>query len=217
MIQNSQQKTKKRISVRSVTVVGMLSAIGAILMMLEFPLAFIIPSFVKFDFSDLPALIGAFTFGPVEGILICLVKNLIHLTVGESGGVGELSNFILGASFVGTAGLIYKIKRSKMGALFASLIGAFIMALISIASNYFIVYPFYSNLMPIENIILAYQEILPNVGKFTWNGQTMQMDPLLQCLVVFNAPFTFLKAIASVIITFISYKRLSPILRGDGK
>lgn len=182
--------------------VGMLSALSYIIMMFDFPVPVLVPTFVKMDFSELPALIGAFAMGPVEGVVICLVKNLLHLFRTTTGGVGELSNFILGASFVFAAGMIYKKKKTRKMAIIGSLLGALIMGLISIPSNYFLTYPIYMKFMPIEAIIAAYQEIRPGV-----NG-------LLECLIFFNAPFTFMKAMASVIITLLIYKKISPIIKG---
>ena len=76
------------------------------------------------------------------------------------------------------------------------------MAVISVFSNYFLVYPFYSMIMPVDVIVSMYQAILPSV-----NG-------LLECLIVFNMPFTFLKGMFSVVITFLIYKHISPILKG---
>ena len=99
-------KTKKRIDVRYVTVTAMLSAIAFILMFLDFSVPFIMPEFIKMDLSELPALIGAFSMGPVCGVAVCLVKNLLHLFISTTGGVGELSNFLLGTAFVLPAGLI---------------------------------------------------------------------------------------------------------------
>lgn len=105
--------TKTNISsVRYLTVTAMLSAVAFILMFLDFPLPMLIPSFIQLDLSELPALIGSFAMGPACGVLVCLIKNLLHLTISSTGGVGELSNFILGVSFVLPAGLIYKHKRT---------------------------------------------------------------------------------------------------------
>ena len=192
---------KKAINTKSIAVMGIMSAIGFILMVLEFPLPFIIPPFIKFDFSELPAIITAFALGPVQGIVVCLVKNLLHLFITSTAGVGELSNFILGAIFVGSAGVIYKYKKTRTGALVGSLLGAVLMAVISIATNYFITYPFYTNFMPMEGIIGAYQAILPAA------------DSLLKCLVIFNLPFNFVKGIIDAVICFVVYKKLSPILK----
>ena len=86
-------------SVRYMSVTAMLSAVAFILMFLDFSVPFM-PAFIKMDLSELPALIGAFSMGPVCGILICLIKNVLHLFITTTGGVGELSNFLLGVAFV---------------------------------------------------------------------------------------------------------------------
>ena len=182
-----------------ITVTALLSAIAFILQYIELPV-FFMPGFIKFDFSDLPALLAAFSLGPVYGVVTELIKNLIHLPVSNSAMIGELSNFILGAAFVFTAGLIYKKDRTRKGALLGSIIGAAVMAVVSLPINYYVVYPIYENFMPLENIIGAYQAILPRV-KTLW-----------QCLLVFNVPFTLLKGLVDVLITFLIYKKLSPIL-----
>ena len=157
------------------------------------------------DLSELPALLAAFALGPVSGVLVCLIKNLLHLFVSSTGGVGELSNFILGVSFVLPAALIYRHKKSRKNALFGSLLGAVIMGMISVFSNNFITYPVYYNFMPKETILQAYQLIVPS------------MKSILQCLICFNMPFTIVKGLFSVVITFLIYKPISPILKGVRK
>ena len=191
-------RSAQRLS-HKITVTALLSAIAFILQYIELPV-FFMPGFIKFDFSDLPALLAAFSLGPVYGVVTELIKNLVHLPVSNSAMIGELSNFILGAAFVFTAGLIYKKDRTRKGALLGSIIGAAVMAVVSLPINYYIVYPIYENFMPLENIIGAYQAILPRV-KTLW-----------QCLLVFNVPFTLLKGLVDVLITFLIYKKLSPIL-----
>ena len=103
----------------------------------------------------MPALIASFAFGPLSGVGVCLIKNLINLFTTTTGGVGELSNFILGCMLVIPAGLIYKCKKNRKFALLGSLVGAVCMAGMSFLTNYFIVYPIYTNFMPIEQIIAA--------------------------------------------------------------
>lgn len=197
----SSENQKKSVNVRYMTMTAMLSAIAFVLMMLEFSVP-VMPSFIKLDFSELPALIGSFSMGPLSGVAICLIKNLLHLPMSSIGGVGELSNFILGALFVVPAGLMYKKKKGRKSALIGSFMGAVIMALVSVVSNYFIVYPVYTAIMPIEAIISAYQAIFPKA------------DTLLKCLVYFNMPFTFVKGLFNVLITFLIYKHISPIIKG---
>lgn len=195
--------TSKKITTRQIVSSGMLAAVAIILQYIELPIPMIMPSFIKFDFSDLPALIGAFAFGPVTGVLIELVKNLLHCLVSQSATVGELSNFILGAVFTFVAGAVYRRDKTKKNAFIGGMIGAIIMGLVSIPSNYFIVYPFYYNFMSKEAVLGMYQAILPS------------MKNILSCLIVFNLPFTIVKGLLSVLISMLIYKPLSPILKGQ--
>ncbi len=183
---------------------GMLTAAAVVLQYLEFPIP-LMPPFIKLDFSDLPALLGAFAYGPLTGVIIEFLKNLIHCAVSQSATVGELSNFILGAVFVFTAGLIYKKNKNKTAALIGGLLGAVAMGIASVPSNQFVVYPFYYNFMPEENVLAAYQKILPS------------MKSVFQSLLVFNLPFTVVKGLISVAVCMLIYKPLSPILKGASK
>lgn len=198
----------KSSTTRNITVAAMLSAVAFVLMFIEFPVPMLIPSFIKMDISDLPALLGTFALGPVYGIVIELLKNLLHLLIKgtSSAGVGELSNFTLGAVFAFTAGMIYKFNKSRSGAIIASVVGALVMAVVSIPMNFFVVYPAYVVCygMPMEAIIGMYQAILPSA------------DSLIKCLVIFNFPFTFCKGILDALLCYFIYKPLSPILHGRG-
>ena len=191
-------------NVRTITLTGLFGALSAVLMMISFNVP-LMPSFIKMDFSELPALIAAFAMGPLSGAMVCLVRNLINVMFSTTGGVGEFSNFILGCAFVIPAGLIYKRNKSKRSALIGSLVGAVFMAVFSVFSNYFIVYPVYSMFMPIEAIIGMYHEIYPGINN------------LLQALIIFNMPFTFIKGLCSIIITFAIYKHISPIIKGTNR
>lgn len=193
---------RRKIRTHAAAVTAMLSAVAFILMFLDFPIPFLIPGFVKMDFSELPALLAAFSLGPACGAAVCLVKNLIHLSISQTGFSGELCNFLLGAFFVLPAGLIYQRFKSRRGALIGALTGAAIMGLLSIPLNYYITYPIYAKIYPIETILALYQKLRPSV-----NG-------LLECLIVFNAPFTFIKGLLTTALCFAVYKPLSPVLHG---
>ncbi len=192
----------KKLSTREIAGISMLAALAFVLQYIEISLP-VMPFFITFDLSDLPALIGAFAYGPVAGVLIEFVKNLLHCLVSQSATVGELSNFILGAVFCFTAGAVYKHKKTKRNALIGGILGAFAMGIICIPSNYFVVYPFYYKaFMPEEVVLSAYQAILPG------------MKSVLQSLFVFNLPFTTVKGLLCVVITMLIYKSISPILKG---
>lgn len=203
----------KRGNARYLTMTAMLSAIAFILMFLDFSVPFM-PSFIKMDVSELPALIAAFSMGPVSGITVCLIKNLLHLMITSTAGVGELCNFLLGVAFVVPAGLIYRFKKNRKGALAGSLVGTFVMGIVSVPLNYYLTYPFYIKAYfgggpeAVDGIIKMYNAIASAVG---WH-----MDNLLECLVVFNTPFNILKGLICVAITFLIYKHISPFIKGTG-
>ena len=195
--------TKATKRTRALTGTAMLAAVATILMYMEFPIP-IMPGFIKMDISELPALIASFAYGPLSGIAVCLIKNLIKLPSTSTAAVGELFNFVMGALFVGVAGIVYKKNKTRKGAIIGAVAGALIMALVSLPYNYFVVYPAYVVMyhLPLEAIIGMYQAINPNV-----NG-------LLACLVTFNVPFTFAKGMVDALLCFWIYKPLSPILHG---
>ena len=196
----------KKINVRKLTLTAILAAVSTVLMYLQFPLPFIIPAFIEMDFSELPALIAAFAYGPIAGVTVCLIKNLLHLLGTTTMGVGELSNFLLGASFVFIAGFIYKKHKNRKGALMGTLIGAAVMAILSFPINLFITYPFFTAVFFGGNpapIMGMYQALLP------W------ADTLPKALLVFNMPFNFvMKGLVNAAIAFLIYKPLSPLLKG---
>ncbi len=196
----------KKDTTHKLTVAAMLSAVAFILMFIEFPIPMLIPAFIKMDFSDLPALLGAFALGPVYGVIISFMKNLLHIVIkGTSTAcVGELSNFILGAIFSAVAGYLYKHHKSRKTAIIGAVAGAVAMGVLSVPSNYFVVYPAYVQFyhMPLEAILGMYQAILPSA------------DSLIKCLVIFNLPFTLVKGLLDAVLCMLIYKPLSPILHG---
>ena len=196
----------KKDTTHNLTVAAMLSAVAFILMFIEFPIPMLIPAFIKMDFSDLPALLGAFALGPVYGVIISFMKNLLHIVIkGTSTAcVGELSNFILGAIFSAVAGFIYKHHKSRKTAIIGAVAGAVAMGVLSVPSNYFVVYPAYVQFyhMPLEAILGMYQAILPSA------------DSLIKCLILFNLPFTRVKGLLDAVLCMLIYKPLSPILHG---
>ena len=183
--------------------VAMLGAISTILMLFEFPLPFIAPSFYELDFSEVPVLVGAFSMGPLAGVAIEAIKILLNLILNGTitGGVGEFSNFVLGVVFALPAAIIYKHHKTKKGAFLGLVTGGLSMVILGCFINAFIMLPLYSTLMPIEAIIAQAAAIWPvidNTFKF-----------VLLCV----APFNIIKVIILTFVTMLLYKRLSPLLK----
>ena len=198
---------------RKMVVASLLSAVSFVLMLLQFSVP-LMPGFIKFDFSELPALIAAFAYGPLWGAAVCAIKNILHLPFTTTFCVGELSNFLLGAVFVVTAGYVYRIKKCKKFAIIGALIGAVVMALVSFPVNYYITYPTYAHMMPIDLIIDAYRMAVPKASLNL--GDSITKD-LVKVLWIFNVPFNFIKGAFNTLIAIFIYKPLSPIIKGKIK
>lgn len=184
-------------STKKITRIAVLGAIAFILMLLEFPLAFIAPSFMKMDLSDVPALIGGFAIGPASGVLIQLIKNLLNIFRTSTGGIGELSNFIVGSTFVLVSSIHYHRKKTMKRAYIGLGLGLIAMSALAMVSNYLVVYPLYSKLMiPMETIIGMGQAIIPSI------------DSLWDMMVFIVLPFNLIKGAINGIITAFLYKRV---------
>jgi riboflavin transporter FmnP len=175
----------KKFSTKDVAKLGILTAIGVVLVYLvHFP---IIPSvgFLQYDPADVPILLGTFAMGPVAGLLLTVAVAVIQgLTVSaDSGLYGILMHIIATGTYVLVAGLIYKRKKTKKNALFALAMGVVSWVLIMIPAN-LIVTPVFMN-TPVSVIV----DILP-------------------LIILFN----LIKSVANSVLTFILYKRVSGIL-----
>lgn len=204
MLTKINRKCSFKVNTRKLVLTAVLGAIASVMMMepFSFPIP-IMPSYIKMDFSEVPALIASFSMGPISGAAVCLIKNVINAFFSKTGCIGELSNFLLGVAFVVPAGYVYKFKKNRTGAVIASITGSVTMALTGVATNYFIIFPLFSKyLMPIESIIGMYQKIMPSV------------DGMLMCLLIFNLPFTLVKGLIDSALTFLIYKRISPLIKG---
>lgn len=192
----------KKTNITKLTGIAMLSAVAFVLQFLEISVP-IMPSFIKLDFSDLPELIGAFAYGPWAGVIIALIKNVLHMPLSSTMYIGEMANFLMGAVFAFTAGMIYKRKKDKKGAIIAAVSGAAAMAVFSIIINYFVVYPLYYSVlgMPEAAVLDMYKVIMPEIKN------------IFQAILVFNVPFTFIKGVLCALICLPIYKPLSPLLK----
>lgn len=198
--------TKSRLlpalSTRDVVKIGLLSAVSFALMLLSFPIAVIFPSFLRMDLSDVPALLGAFAMGPVAGVLIELIKNILNILIKgtETGGVGELSNFIVGSAFIIPAAVIYRRLKNKKGALLGMLFGMVSMTVVACLSNYYLIIPLYTRIFPLEAIIGMAAAA---------NRAIVDMRTYILFAVI---PFNLLKAVLISVTTLLIYKKLSPLL-----
>ncbi len=199
---NSEHEKRKSLSLRMMVQIAMLGAIAVVLMMFEIPLGFA-PSFYKLDFSEVPVLLGAFSMGPVAGVLIELIKILLNLLINGTytAGVGEFANFGIGCALVVPASIIYKKKTSRTNAILGLVVGTIVMAIVGGAFNAYVLIPLYSKaMMPMDAIISMGNQINPNITG---------LSTFIMFAVV---PFNLVKGVIVSIMTVLLYKYLRPFL-----
>lgn len=182
--------------------ISLLAAIAFILMYIDVPLP-IFPSFLKIDIGDLPALIGAFAFGPMSGVLIELIKNILYLIFkGNTAGIGEIANFLVGSVLVYSAGIIYKTNKNKKGAFLGLLAGGIAMTIAASILNYFVFLPLY------ESVLGFKISAVVGMGA-ALNHNVKDLNTFIIWII---APYNIIKAFVVSLITLAIYKSVSPIL-----
>ena len=185
-----------RISVGVMTRVAILAAAASILFLIEIPIV----AFYKLDLSNIPVLLGAFSMGPVPGLVILAIKSAIGLLHSSSAGVGELADFVMGAALVIPAAVIYHRNKSRKNAIIGMAVGTVCMVVVGVLMNKWVMLPFYMGAfhMDMDGIIRA--------------AGVAGVDSEWKLLLLVTGPFNLLKGVALSLVTALIYKPLSPIL-----
>jgi len=202
-------KENKLLTTKNVALMGMFGALAGVLMIFEIPLPFIAPSFYGLDFSEVPILVGTFALGPVAGVIMELLKIMIKLVLKPTSTafVGEFANFVIGCSLIVPAGIIYRLKKTKKGAMTGMVAGTVAMTVIGVVVNALVMLPFFAKFfgMPLATIVGMGAAINPAV----YNVWTFA----LICV----GPFNLIKGTMVSLVTSLIYKRISILIRSAGK
>ena len=193
--------TRTRFSVGVMTRIAILAAAASILFLIEIPIV----AFYKLDLSNIPVLLGAFSMGPVPGLVILAIKSAIGLLHSSSAGVGELADFVMGAALVVPSAVIYHRNKSRKNAIIGMAVGTVCMVVAGVLMNKWVMLPFYMGAfhMDMDGIIKA--------------AKVAAVDSEWKLLLLVTGPFNLLKGVVLSIVTALIYKPLSPILHGKIK
>ena len=185
------------------TKVACLSAVAALLMLLEFPLPFA-PAFYELNFSEVAVLVSGFALGPFAAVLTELIKILLNLVINgtDTAFIGELSNFIMGLAFVLPAAFIYKYKKTLSGAIIGMAVGMVSLAVFGGLVNYFMMIPAYVKFMGFE------MDMIIGMG----NKVNSSITDLKDLILFATLPFNLVKGLSCSLVTGLIYKRVSPLL-----
>jgi len=204
--QNDKKRNSSFYHIYRITLIGILSAVAFGLMKLEFPMLFIAPEFYKMDFSELPVIIGTFALGPISGVIIEHLKNLLNVLIDGTATafVGEFANFAMGVCYILPAGVLYYFRKTKKTAIVGLSISTVCCVVLGCFLNAYVLLPMYSRLYFKDDI-----ELIIEMG--TKVHSIIKDVPSFVIFAV--APFNLIKYGAASLITILIYKRISRILK----
>ena len=212
-IQKRNHIQEKIFTTRKNAIIGLFAAISTILIILEFPIPFIAPGFYEMDFSELPALIAAFAFGPVAGVMVEFIKILLKVALkGTSTAfVGDLANFVIGCTFILPASIIYEFKKSKKNAIISCVVGTLSMTVFGTFFNAVYLIPTFAKMFFMHGET-TYEEAMAQIIGY---GTALHagINDVTSFVIMAVAPFNLLKGFSVSLLTILIYKGISPILK----
>ena len=199
-MQQSVNVKQTKISTRLIAQIGILSAIAYLLRFFEIPLP-IFPPFLRIDLSDVVAVFGGISMGPVAGFIIVVVKNLLQAITGSTtGGVGEIANILIAGPYVLMICLFCRKVKSYKNVLMGAVLGTIVMAIVGAVVDYFIVFPLYAVIIPMDAIIQMGTVLNPRV------------TDLFSFMIWLVVPFNIVKGAIMTVVILPLYKKVEKIL-----
>ena len=183
-----------RVQTKQIAIIGICAAVSFVLMFVKFPISYL--GFLELEVSDVPAAIVAIIYGPVSGVLVELIKNVLHLTATSTGMSGELSNFMVSLGFVIPLGLIAKKHKCNKGLILGFIAGTIGLMFMGIVTNYFVTVPLYLSLFGEEAVMGMVQATIPSI------------DNIMKLVIIGITPFNMVKGIIISVVSFLLYKSL---------
>jgi riboflavin transporter FmnP len=191
---------KKRFGTKEMVRISLLGLLGFMLLMLNFPIP-LIPSFLELDIANLPGIIAALTMGPLAGVAVEFVKNLLKIVIStQTVGVGEISNFICGVSLIVPLGIIYAKTKSLKGYILGGAVGIITLCAVASLSNYYFIIPAYA-------VVFGGMDAIIGLASSV-NASVTDLSGLIVLSVI---PFNIIKGLVNVALGYVLYKFLRPL------
>ncbi|MBQ3903713.1 MAG: ECF transporter S component [Eubacterium sp.] len=228
---------KSQALIRMIVCCGFLTLIAVCLNLIYVHIPYT-PSILIMDFSAIPELIASIAYGPIVGVMICLIKNVIHMMMHHRDVVSDLNNMLSNSTFVFIAGLLYsrsmfagdrnvvqpknykKKDYRRRRILKSGILGALISMVPQFFITNYITYPLLERLYAERGVTIAalltdYQSCYARVLRHlpAGLGSLMpQMTDMARGVLFINLPLAFTKLFVITVITAIIYKWISPFL-----
>lgn len=186
---------QKLFTTKSLSSIGVMAAMSCVLMFLKFPVAYI--GFLELEFSDVPAILCALTYGPIAGVFVELVKNVIHMMATSTAAVGEIANFAISSSYVLGVSLVYKYVKVEKRQIYGYIVGTLALIISGVVVNYFVTLPMY-----IQFYFFGNEQALYKLA----SGMIPAIQDMKTLLLLGFIPFNLVKGILVSVATYYVWK-----------
>lgn len=181
---------KNTFTTKNIAGMAVFASLSFVLYLIEIPIFAGTPaSFLQLDLSNVLVMLGGFMYGPLPAFIITIVKELIHIPIGTTGGVGELANIIITSAFVILPSVVYRYKKGFKVVVITLIMACFIQSGVALLANKFINFPFFMGGAP----------FVPN--------QTS--ETMFSMLWGYVLAFNMIKSVVISVITILLYKKVS--------
>ena len=194
--ESEDKMSKKSFDTKKMVSVALLSATAFVFMTyVKFPVKYL--GFLEFEVSDVPAVIGGLAYGPLVGVAIVLLKNLLHLFITSTAGVGELANFLVMAAYVVPIAALRK-RNNKVIGFVAGTVG---LIVVGVLVNTFITVPFYLKVFGGEMVYNMVGATIPSI------------DSVWELVLIGITPFNLVKGIVVSLVGYYAWKAFRKVLK----
>lgn len=177
------QQTKTTQKIKKLTALAVFAALAYVAHFIHIPIAFL-----NLDFKDVIMTIAGMYFGPVSGLVLSVLVPLLEYPTSSTAEYGLIMNILSSAFFVVPASLIYRFKKTLVGAVVGLISASLAMTAIMMAAN-LVITPFYMGVSRSE------------------------VAALIPALLL---PFNLVKAVLNASLTLCLYKPVTRILKSTG-
>ena len=185
---------KSRFTAKRLALMAVFVALSYAVSFLEVPLPLFGANFLKLDFGNVFIVLISFLLGPVEGVVVCFMKEALRCLSSTSMCAGELANFIITSSYLLLPSILYQYHRNLKTVIFSLAGGCLLATAVALLANRFLIFPTFAFLLGGAIYGMSAVEAFAH-----WWGAVL----------IFN----MIKTVSIGVLTMLLYKRLSNFLK----
>ena len=137
---------KKRFTGKRLALMGVFVALAFAVSFIEIPLPLFGASFLKLDFGNVFIVLISFLLGPLEGVVVCFLKEALRCIGSSSLCAGELANFLITSSYLLLPSILYQSRKNLKTVIWSLSVACLIATGMALLANRVLIFPVYAYL-----------------------------------------------------------------------